>query len=194
MHTYVALCSVLPWHTGLLFFSISFFSQPSWMFLSFTFLPMLFICNNPMYLYEHGGTTAGRLLITLSNNLAPPTVSSPRGSPPLLMETNSSSARGRGVSKHPLSSYEKTLAQYRNPSKTQFEWVQKKAIIYVCESTSECCPIWPTQTFTLWIFPDRSLRIFSLFWLPEDWITHFVIKAQYHKKDYTKIFKTKRNH
>lgn len=60
-----------------------------------------------LYLYERARTTAGHLLITLSNKPAPPTVSSPRGSAPLLMETNSGSARGRGVSKHPLSSSEK---------------------------------------------------------------------------------------
>lgn len=35
------------------------------------------------------------------------------------------------MSKHPLSSYERTLAVHRNPSKTQCEWDEKEAIIYV---------------------------------------------------------------
>lgn len=92
-------------------------------------LPLSFVITHCTC--ERVGTAAGRLLITLSNNPAPPTVSSPRGSAPLLMETNSSSARGRGVSKHPLSSYERTLAVYRNPSKTQCEWDQKETVMYV---------------------------------------------------------------
>lgn len=106
--------SIEPWHannsTPLLVLVPSSFSQLSWIL-------MLFICNNPVHVHEHAGTAAGCRLITLSNSPAPPTASSPRGSAPLLMETNSGSARGRGVSKHPLSSYEK-LAQYRNPSRS----------------------------------------------------------------------------
>lgn len=72
---------------------------------SFSYLLLLFICDNLMH--ECEGTAAGCLLITLSNNPALPIVSSPRRSAHLLMETNSSSTRGRGVSKHPLSSYKK---------------------------------------------------------------------------------------
>ncbi|XP_044078673.1 neurotrimin isoform X3 [Siniperca chuatsi] len=58
---------------------------------------MTILLMEQVYLDERVGTAAGRLLITLSNNPTPPTVSSPRGSATLLMETNSSSTRGRGL-------------------------------------------------------------------------------------------------
>lgn len=108
---------------------------------------LLFRWNTSIYVYEHAGTAVGRMLITLSNNPAPTAASSPRGSAPLLMETNSAgSAWGRGVSKHPPSSHEKHVPErYWNPL---FDCLQKGAGIYVYASAYciNLSPLLLTQT------------------------------------------------
>lgn len=110
-------CSYVPVLITLVKFRPKIFSI---FLLSFILAP----CSNSFFFMEVG-TAAGRLQISLSSNPAAETVSSPRGSIPLLMETNFSFARGGGVSKQPLSAYEQTLAPCRTSSKTWFELVLK---------------------------------------------------------------------
>lgn len=130
-YTWGSLFSFLR-HDNIMFQFVRLFSRP------YRIL-QLFIWNKPMYVYERAGTTVGCMLITLSNNPAPTAASSPRGSAPLLMETNSAgSAWGRGVSKHPLSSYEKHWHSTET-LQTQFDWVQEEAVIYICASAFEYC-------------------------------------------------------
>lgn len=118
LHVHVAT-SVLPISLGTLTTKLFFFLFLFYFTLiafSSTFLGVFlsYLPSAAFHFYECG-TAAGCLLITLSTSPAPQTVSSPRGLAPLLMETNSSSTRGRGVSKHPLSSYKQRLALYRKP-------------------------------------------------------------------------------
>lgn len=95
-----------PWHINNPSFLVFFFNF-TFIAFSSTFLKVFlsYLPSAAFHFYESVGTAAGCLLITLSTSPAPQAVSSPWGSAPLLMETNSSYTRGRGVSKHPLSSY-----------------------------------------------------------------------------------------